>query len=347
MKESSKVTNLIVVTALALVSSVSMVHAQNREKFGISAKAGGVNAVVGNVRVTHEGQTPQLLTNKDDLVTGDLVTTGSLSHAEILLNPGSYLRLGENSEFEFADGSLDNLRLRLVRGSAIVEATGIDTVDLRIEVNTPQAKIRVVRAGLYRLNVQADMTDLLVQKGRAIIGDDQSNPIKKGYKATVRGGTVARVKIVKDKDEFELWSKQRAEFLARANDRLSARTLNGYLQGYRNSFSWPGTWGLWTFSSRAGCYTFLPFFYGWSSPYGGYYGSYYYWGGRDWYGGQSSIGPVIVNNQGSGSSSGGSSGGSSPGPVINPNGSGPPMQSPPPRTDPDTGMRQVNKSREP
>src|SRR5205823_11069350 len=115
------------------------------------------------------------------------------------------------------------------------------------------------------------------------------SPIKKGYKVSFKGGTSARVKIMRDKDEFELWSKQRAEFLAKANERLSARTLNGYLQGYRDPFSWAGTWGLWTYSSRAGCYTFLPFFYGWSSPYGGYYGSYYYWVSRDWYGGQPSI----------------------------------------------------------
>ena len=49
-------------------------QAQNREKFGISAKAGGVNAVVGRVMVTRVGQAPQLLSNQDDLNAGDVVT---------------------------------------------------------------------------------------------------------------------------------------------------------------------------------------------------------------------------------------------------------------------------------
>ena len=333
-----------------IVSLSSLAVSQNREKFGISAKAGGVNVIVGRVMATRVGQAPQLLTNKDDVATGQLVTTGALSHAEILLNPGSYFRVGENSEFEFVDGSLDNLRLKLLRGSAIVEVTGTDTLDLRIGLTTPQAFLTITRAGVYRIDVQRETTDFLVQKGRAYIADDKRNVIKKGYKATFSNGTSIQTKIVKDKDEFEVWSKQRAELLAKANEHLSPRALDAYLGGFRNGLTWPGTWGLWTFSSRAGCYTFLPFFYGWSTPYGGYYGSYYFWRGLDAYGGPGQLPPVIVNNQ-TGATPGGSAGGGgpTPGPTINPNPNpiGPqPAPSQLPR-DPDSGLPMVHKSRDP
>src|SRR6185503_2155824 len=108
--------------AIAIVAGLfSIGQAQNREKHVISAKAGGVNAVSGRVMVTRSGQGPQLLSNQDDLKSGDLVTTGVNSQTEILLNPGSYLRVAENSELVLSDSSLDNLLVRLNRGSVIIE----------------------------------------------------------------------------------------------------------------------------------------------------------------------------------------------------------------------------------
>jgi len=64
--------------------------AQNREKFVISAKAGGVNAVTGQARVVAKGGSEwQQLTVTDDLNSGDRVRTAPDGRVEILLNPGS------------------------------------------------------------------------------------------------------------------------------------------------------------------------------------------------------------------------------------------------------------------
>ena len=81
----------------------------------------------------------------DDLNSGDRVRTDSDGRVEILLNPGSYLRLGGNSEVELLDNSLANLEVRLLRGTAIVEATGADNLDLNIGVSTPHARLAIVR----------------------------------------------------------------------------------------------------------------------------------------------------------------------------------------------------------
>ena len=119
-----KISSLKVVTVVVAILSLSMLaQAQNRERFGISAKAGGVNSVSGQVMVTREGQGPQLLTSHDELVSGDIVRTGFGGQAEILLNPGTYCRLAENTEFVLVDSSLENLLVRLNRGSVIIEAT--------------------------------------------------------------------------------------------------------------------------------------------------------------------------------------------------------------------------------
>jgi hypothetical protein len=347
MKSSLRAVGLFLTVALVAITA-SSAAAQNRERFGISAKAGGVNSVVGRVMVTRDGQAPQLLTNRDDLNSGDIVTTGSLSHVEILLNPGSYFRVGEQSEFQFQDNSLDNLRLKLLKGSAIVEATGVNDMNLNIGVVTSQASFTIIRSGVYRIDVQPNFAELAVRKGRASFGANRADIVKGGNQVTFTNGVIARAKLAKDKDDFDVWSKQRAELLARANQKLSNRVLSGYLSSFndRDSLFWGrARWGLWTFSPRAGCYTFLPFYYGWSSPYGHYYGSYY-WGGCC--NGRSSTGtPIIVNNQtpGSGSTPGGSypGGGTPPGGVPS-TGPGPAPQSFPRGREPETGERIIRKN---
>jgi hypothetical protein len=331
---------------------VSLGAAQNREKYVISAKAGGVNSVDGNVTVTRAGKS-QMLTAQDDLSAGDLVTTGAASQVEVLLNPGSYLRVGENSAFELADNSLENIRVRLTKGSAIVEATGLDDTELHINLVTERARILIVRRGVYRINAAADSTELLVRKGRALVNDNSSNSIKSGNEVVFRGGSVVTTKLgKKQQDQFDDWSKARANTLARANEKLSARGLNSYLSTI-NSFDWAfsaaNPYGIWAFSGLSRCFTFLPFYYGWSSPYGHYYGLYFdqYWPGGRWGGGD--YRSVIVSNPSSGGLSGGSMGGPSGGSIGN---SRPPAPSAPPVSpmpsqagprDPDSGGRRVGK----
>lgn len=287
----------IIVVALLCAILPSLVVAQNRERFGISAKAGGVNTVVGAVRVSRKEQQPQVLTSTDNLAAGDTVTTGLSSNAEILLNPGSYLRLGESSEFQFEDISLDHLRLRLVKGSAIIEATGVADMDLGIKVATVHGEFTIVRSGVYRVDVRPGFAEMAVNKGRASFGPNKTDIVKGGKAVTLTNGVAAIAKLNKGKDAFDTWSKQRAELLAKANAKLVNRTFNGYLASFSGWDSWfwgPRRFGLWTYSPRAGCYTFLPFYYGWSSPYGHYYGSYYWRGGCcGSFGGT----PIIVNNQ--------------------------------------------------
>jgi len=279
---------------LVLVTLCSAAFAQNRERFSISAKAGGVNTVVGRVMITRQGQDAQLLSSTDDLAAKDVVTTGTTSNAEILLNPGSYLRLAENSEFQFDDISLDHLKLRLTKGSAIIEATGVADMDLGVTVATPNATFTIVRSGIYRVNVEQKASELAVYKGRANYGENKTDVLKGGTSVRLSNGVAELAKVPKEKDAFELWSKQRAQLLAKDNERLSRRMLNGYLndRGWDSWFWGPRRFGLWTFNASFGCYTFLPFYYGWSSPYGHYYGSYYWRGG--YYGGNPN--PIIVNN---------------------------------------------------
>jgi hypothetical protein len=354
-----KVFSLAALSILTVLCCAAVNLAQNREKYVISAKAGGINAITGQASVHSKGNSDwQQLNITDDLDAGDRVRTDFDGRVEILLNPGSYLRMGGDSEVELSNNTLDNLEVRLLRGTAIVEATGADGLELNINISTPHAKLAIVRQGLYRLNVvPGDATELIVRKGRVILSDDSHTKVKGGNKVVFSATNVTVAKLTKEEkkneEDVDVWSKARAETLAKANRRINDRMLNTAFASYNDwdPFS-RGRLGLWFFNSRIGCYTFLPFYYGWGSPYGSSYSTSVYVPYSTYgYGGRTSW-PANGGNgtRGTTSSGGTSSGGAPPPRVERPQVGLPSIGGPSssPRSDrmidPDTGSRMPRKT---
>ncbi len=323
MKKITCLPVLSVFSAALILFCSALSLAQNREKFVISAKAGGINAVTGQAKVHSKGDSDwQQLTITDDLKAGDRVRTDYDGRVEILLNPGSYLRVGGNSEVELANNSLANLEVRLIKGTAIVEATGADGLELNINISTPHAKMAIVRHGLYRLNVvPGDTTELIVRKGRVLVGDSHTK-IKGGNKVIFSQTNVLVAKLTKEEKkrieamDVDVWSKERAETLAKANSRINNRMLASAFSLNRDyydvAYATRG-FGLWFYNPRAGCYTFIPYYYGWRSPYGSSYstgvtnpifGPGYITGGQ--------TNPNPGTGYGNGNGNGGSTGGARP-----------------------------------
>ena len=304
-----------------------------RDRFVITARAGGVNAVTGRATVRTQGKTEwELLTIKEDLQTGDSVKTDSDGRVEMLLNPGSFLRVGENSEFELTDSSLDNLEVRLVRGTAIVEATGADDSHMQINISTPHTKIAIVRRGLYRLSVvPGDNTELIVRKGRVML---DKTKIGGGHKVVFSSDNFLVAKMQKaDKkkvDSFDFWSEERSETVAEANRKMRRREVTAIMASARdrwfNTFFSASTPGFWYYSSRYSCYTFVPYYGGWGSPYGSSYSSAffpgYYCGGCRGLQDYRRNGGYPTGG-GTAASSGGGGGGGGGGSVAGPSTSGP------------------------
>jgi hypothetical protein len=307
-------TRIVIGTAAILLAATSVL-AQDRkpiprgemDKYVVSAKAGVVNLVEGDARVIRARPfaIPEMLISGDELQSGDKVKTGTSGRAEILLNPGCYLRLGAQSEFVFLFDNFTIDRLKLLRGSAVLEASAMEG---SITVETPKARFEIARDGLYRFNVSPDgKAEVAVHKGRVVVGN---TTIKEGKRAVVEGGTAAIASLNKqDADVLDDWSKDRSKALIALNSGLSnvgmSRTLGMSL--LRNA---------WIYDPFCRCYTFLPFAGGFTSPYGwnypvcnpyGYYYSRPRYNNGGWIGGGSSGGG---SHSGGGSSgSGGSSGG--------------------------------------
>jgi uncharacterized membrane protein YgcG len=332
MKQLKKVSlRSLMVLAFVCAGAFGVARADVRDLRVISARAGGVNLVSGDVKVRRAASADWLaLSTPDELKSGDTVRTGATGRIEVLLNPGSYFRAGGNTEFTLASADLNELRVELARGSAVVEATGYGDMKLWIEVVTPGALVHVVRSGVYRINAPAGgPTEVAVTKGRAVVS---STIIKGGKVARVSGGNVEVAKLDKDwRDEFDMWSRDRGKELAKANERLNRRAVrSAFLMGNIDNIfgeSW-GRSGFWFFNADVRCYTFLPFGIGWRSPYGYGYGMGIYRPMPDPSGRWSPTyippagGGSTASNPGGGTRGGGGSGGSGGGGGSTPGGGG-------------------------
>ena len=235
------------------------------DKWVITAEAGGVNFVEGDVNIVRLAGKSGRLLKGDSVDVGDRVSTSSDGRAEILLNPGSYVRLAGDSEFEFKSTALEDLKIKVNKGSLIFEVFATD--DFRVSVEGPNGKYDLIDTGVYRVDVMADGNSRLeVWKGKALAGDTKI----KGGRAMTSEEAVAAKFDRDEKDEFELWSRSRAKELAKSNNSLKDREMRtalmrSFLGGRWNTYD---SFGLWVYSAQYGRYCFLPFGYGWSSPYG-------------------------------------------------------------------------------
>lgn len=240
------------------------------DKYVISAKAGGVNFTEGRVVIARSDGRGGQLVKGDEVQIGERVATGADGRAEILLNPGSYLRIDKETEFSFVSTSLDDLKIKLNSGSAIFEVIADD--EFKVSIRMPKTQVELIRSGVYRLNVMADGTaKISVWKGTAFVGAAKTE-VKPGRAATIDGNAAVVAKFDRgQKDGLDTWSKDRAKELTKINAGLQRRTLRDTLL---NSFNRRGGWdmynsfGLWIFDPMRRYWCFMPFGYGWGSPYG-------------------------------------------------------------------------------
>lgn len=263
------------VFAAAVSAQNDAIAAAAGDKYVISAKAGGVNFVSGAVGIVRTEGKSGVLLKGDKLEIGDRVSTGVDGKAEILLNPGSYLRLGPSSAFEFKTTSLDDLQIRLDSGSAMFEVFA--TEDFVVTVNTPKTKVTLIDSGIYRVDVDSDGGGkVAVWKGKAQLGDDAEAIVKSGREGSVTSGQVVVAKFDRDdKDELELWSKDRAKDLAKISGKLQRDTMRTALMQSFLGRQWNmySSFGLWVYDPFRRSHCFLPFGWGWGSPYGYGFGS--------------------------------------------------------------------------
>jgi len=251
----------------------------------ISTKAGFVNRVEGEVyvlRADGEGDEKGRASLGTQLRAGDKLGVAANGFAEALLNPGSYLRLSENTEVRAVSVDLNSVRFELIKGSVIAEIGQVDK-KTPIEILTPHGALTIAKAGLHRIDAKGSATIVAVRQGEINLGTasdfaaNQSLKIKRGKVVTLTGsaqpGPSDIAKLDKDAvDKFDSWSFNRAEALTAANVKALSRsgvlTSGWYYDSFYNFYTFvPSRSWFWSpygfgfFNNYRDCYEYAPYYY--------------------------------------------------------------------------------------
>src|SRR5579862_4487240 len=130
----------------------------------ISAHSGMVNYVEGNATLDNKDLDPKF-TELPEVKNRSVLATDQ-GRAEVLLTPGAFLRLSENSSFRMISNSLWDTRVEVVSGTAMVEVDEL-LKDNAITVQYGEAQIALLKKGLYRVDASGDTGSLKVYDGEA------------------------------------------------------------------------------------------------------------------------------------------------------------------------------------
>jgi hypothetical protein len=189
--------------------------------------------------------------------------------AEVLLTPGVFLRVGENTAIRMLDKRLASTRVEILSGTIIVESDDpeMSIKDPPVTLIYKEYKIQLVRRGLVAIS--SGPSQMKIYKGEAVV--DITGAVSANVRVVVREGRILSFSKplsiqkfdTKIGDDLFLWARDRSQSLSAAN-MSSARSLNTNNSEYGNglggrytssSQDWAGGW---YFNPYFDMYTFVP-----------------------------------------------------------------------------------------
>ena len=244
---------------------------------------GTINYLEGQVAVdnqTLQGNQSTALQPNQTLTTGN-------GFAEILLTPGTFLRIGHNSQLRLLTAGLADTKAQLDRGTALVEVDQlIKGTNLSVLVNGSTAQIE--KKGLY--DFDADQQAVRVLDGKAnIVEPSGSKSIGKDDQLLLSSATPLKKnnfdpKLIKTQPLY-VWSQARSQTESQANVAVAQNV--GVYGGWAGAgWYWDPYRSFYSFLPADG-FLYSPFGWGFYSPrfigyygvpLGGYYGRAGYYG---------------------------------------------------------------------
>ena len=218
---------------LVLVATAALCPSQTI----ISAHSGTLNYFEGDVSV--DGTPLQSKLGRFSDLKEQSVLRTAQGRAEMLLTPGVFLRVGENSAVKMLDNRLVSTRIEILSGTVIAESEDpqVSLRDSPIALIYDGVVIQLVKYGL--MEISSDSAQMKVYRGEAAV--DIPGAGSAGKRATVKKGQLLTLSAelftgkFDDKicDELYLWARDRAQKVSAANMSLERSSgEDGSSHGY-------------------------------------------------------------------------------------------------------------------
>jgi FecR protein len=252
--------------------------------YTVSARPGAVNYIEGHASL-NDSEISQKTLGKTFLNANDTLST-DLGKAEVLLTPGVFLRIGENSQIRMISPSLTNTQVEVTKGEAMLEVADL-LKDNNIEILSRGGSLRIEKPGLYRMTADDPPIAAVIEGKAELSYGGRTVDLGKGKEAVIAADLKREKFDAKKEDDLYAWSNVRSEYNAGASY-AAARSVsvNSYNNGYDNTYGgwagypgaglghgygfspgwyYNGMWNSWAWMPGDG-YFFSPFGWGFYSP---------------------------------------------------------------------------------
>jgi FecR protein len=197
----------------------------------ISAHSGLLHVTDGAVflddqRVEHKTGKFDQMKNGSELRTEE-------GRAEVLLTPGTFLRLGAKSAVRMISNDLDNTRVELLNGSAVLDQGSDTLANSSVTILYNHDQVQIKKPGRYRFD--SDPPQVKVETGSVeVIADGKSVEAGAGYAVPLEGKITARKLLSTSSDDLDTWSAERDHSVTNGNLQASAASdLSGVIDGWQ------------------------------------------------------------------------------------------------------------------
>ncbi len=236
------------------------------------------------------------------VVSGDNVSTGDQSRAELQLDYADLLRMDQHTQLKVADLASNHLQIQLADG--LIDFSILRGAQANVEVDTPNMSVQPTGEGEYRIEVASPTeTRVIVRRGGAQISTSQgSTPVQSGQMVTIEGAGVDaqyRTDPAPEIDEWDQWNLDRDRTILGAQSWGHTNQYYAGAQDLDQNGQWvntPDYGDVWQPNVEAqnpdwapyrdGSWSYTPY-YGWTwvsaepwgwAPY--HYGRWFLWGNR-------------------------------------------------------------------
>ena len=197
----------------------------------ISAHSGLIHFVDGSVFLDDQ-RVEQKAGKFDQMKNGSELRTEE-GRAEVLLTPGTFLRLGPSSAIRMVSNELDNTRVELMKGSAVLDQGSDKLASASVTILYNLDQVQIKKPGRYRFD--SDPPQVKVETGAAeVTADGKSIEAAAGYAVPLEGKLTARKLLGTSSDDLDTWNAARDHSVVDGNLQAStASDLSGVIDGWQ------------------------------------------------------------------------------------------------------------------
>lgn len=234
----------------------------------MSARPGAINYIEGAAYLDGNPISAQSLGRT--FMDSNQVLNTTVGKAEILLTPGVFLRIGDNSAVRMVSPALTNTQVELTRGEAMIEVAQL-VKDNNIQILDHGAFVKLDKTGIYRLTADAAPTAAVIEGKADLSFGDKHVELDRGREVIIAGNLKPEKFDTKREDDLYAWSNVRSEYDAGASYAAAKSiVVNNYGGfgyggfGYGPGWFWDGGWNTWAW--MPGAYAYSPFGWGFFGP---------------------------------------------------------------------------------